>query len=435
MFKGIITLFGASMMQINTGFFSPDKGVYSAWGYMRDITGIALIIVVLLIIISQLTGYGIENYGIKKMLPRLIVAILAINLSFLICQVSVDVSNIAGHGLNGFFTQVADDVGESTGLNGVNVSEFVNSIFKLKDEASINMDTASKLEQMLWSAAVIGIVAGSIFPLFILSLIILLFASKVFSNEYVKFSGWKQAETAHFTFIYESASELAAKEYAKIADEAWDKIAQIYSMPQEKTNVYVLGRQNIVNAYTYFAPPCIVMYNSPIIEETFGFRDDWMKLFFTHELIHIANITFEDKSYSGAKIFGEFFRNMDYAALSGWAMEGLTTVLETELTNGGRGRSPYFELQFKAPTLDNSFIPYRLIGSEKEMPTGQIYVMGYLLMRTIADRWGIQALADIERNRSYCATWEEAVYTVTGKTAEDLYREVKIALEQLLKEK
>lgn len=255
-------------------------------------------------------------------------------------------------------------------------------------------------------------------------------AIPVFANDYVKFKGWKQAETRHFRFIYEAASEPAAKKYAEFADEAWEKIARIYAMPQEKTDVYVFSRMNIVNAYTMFTPPEIVMFDSPIIYNHFGFRDDWMKLFFTHELIHIANINFEDKDYIFTKVFGESVRGMDYSSIPGWALEGLTTVLETELTNGGRGRSPYFELDFKAPTLDNNFIPYRLIGTEMEPPSGQIYVMGYLIMRSIADRCGIQALADIERNREDGRSWEESVKLVTGKTPQDIYREVKIALEK-----
>ena len=259
---------------------------------------------------------------------------------------------------------------------------------------------------------------------------LVLFTTTAYANDYVKFKGWKQAETTHFRFIYEAASEEAAKAYASFADEAWEKIAKIYSMPQEKTDVYVFSRLNVVNAYTYFTPPEIVMFDAPIIDSYFGNRDDWMKLFFTHELIHVANITFEDKSYLTSKLFGEAIRGMDYSSIPGWALEGLTTVLETELTNGGRGRSPYFELDFKAPTLDNNFIPYRLIGTEQEPPYGQIYVMGYLIMRSIADRNGIQALADIERNRTEGRTWEESVKLVTGKTPEDIYREVKIALQK-----
>ena len=255
-------------------------------------------------------------------------------------------------------------------------------------------------------------------------------AGAAFANDYVKFKGWKQAETTHFRFIYEAASEPAAKKYAEFADEAWEKIARIYAMPQEKTNVYVFSRLNVVNAYTFFTPPEIVMFDAPVIDSYFGFRDDWMKLFFTHELIHIANINFEDKSYLTSKLFGEAFSGLDYSMIPGWALEGLTTVLETELTNGGRGRSPYFELSLKAPTVENNFIPYRLIGTEQEPPSSQIYVMGYLIMRSIADRWGIQALADIERNRTNGKTWEDSVYLVTGETAPEIYRKAKIVLEK-----
>ncbi len=260
--------------------------------------------------------------------------------------------------------------------------------------------------------------------------LMILFTTTAFANDYVKFKGWKQAETTHFRFIYEDASEQAAQAYAKIADEAWEKIARIYAMSQEKTNVYVFSRLNIVNAYTMFTPPEIIMFDSPLLDSYFGFRDDWMKLFFTHELIHIANITFEDKNYLASKLFGEAFRGMDYSMIPGWALEGLTTVLETELTNGGRGRSPYFELSLKAPTLDNNFIPYRLIGTEQEPPYSQIYVMGYLIMRSIADRWGLKALADIERNRTLSIPWEDSVKLVTGHSPQDIYREAKIALEK-----
>ena len=270
----------------------------------------------------------------------------------------------------------------------------------------------------------------NVFKSLICATALLLLSTAAFANDYVKFKGWKQAETTHFRFIYEAASEQAAQAYAKIADEAWEKIARIYAMPQEKTNVYVFSRLNIVNAYTMFSPPEIIMFDSPLIDNYFGFRDDWMKLFFTHELIHIANINFEDKTYLATKLLGESIRSLDYSSIPGWALEGLTTVLETELTNGGRGRSPYFELSLKAPTLDNNFIPYRLIGTEQEPPYSQIYVMGYLIMRSIADRWGIQALADIERNRNMDRTWEESVKFVTGHTPQDIYREAKIALEK-----
>ena len=247
-------------------------------------------------------------------------------------------------------------------------------------------------------------------------------------NNEKKFSGWKKAETEHFVFIYEDAQKEATEGYVKIADDAWNKIGKIYAFPQDKTNVFVTGRTNTVNAFTYSTPLELVMFTNPCTLIQFPFRDNWQKLFFTHELIHIANFGFEDRSKLPQKLFGSFMTSIDFNYVNGWALEGLTTVLETELTNGGRGRSPYFEMDFKAVTLDNGFISYEDIGLEKEPPASQIYVMGYLIMRSIADRYGIQALADIERNRSFMGSWEQSVLLVTGETPQDIYRDVRIAL-------
>ncbi len=244
-----------------------------------------------------------------------------------------------------------------------------------------------------------------------------------------KFKGWKTAETNHFKFVYEDATRKTTENYALYADEAWNKIAQIYSKPQDKTTVYVTGRTNTVNAFTYTMPLEIMMFDTPLAIPDFGFRENWQKLFLTHELIHIANMSFEGKNNSKAKLYGPFVNALNVSSIPGWALEGLTTVLETELTEGGRGRNPYFELYFKAPTIDNGFMSYQDIGLEKEPPKGQSYVMGYLILRSIADRWGIQTLADIQRNSDfYNISWEIATKLVTGYFPEEIYNDVRISL-------
>jgi len=245
-----------------------------------------------------------------------------------------------------------------------------------------------------------------------------------------KFSGWKQAETEHFKFIFEEASRETVDQYALIADDAWNKVSKIYSFPPEKTEIYVTDRTNTVNAFTYSTYPHIGMFTSPVLYPTFTFRDDWKKLFFTHELIHHANFNFEDRKTANftTKLFGSFLINFDFINVNGWALEGLTTVLETELTDGGRGRSPYWELEYKSITLDNNFQSYNEIGTESRPPYGQSYIFGYLIMRSIVDNYGVQALADIERNRKWGGSWEDSVRLVTGKSVQDIYADVRIAL-------
>lgn len=85
-----------------------DKSVYLAWSAMRNIANVAFVIAFLIIIISQLTSVGLNNYGIKKMLPRLIVAAILVNSSFWLCAIAVDISNILGSSMNSFMKSMPE---------------------------------------------------------------------------------------------------------------------------------------------------------------------------------------------------------------------------------------------------------------------------------------------------------------------------------------
>lgn len=80
-----------------------SAGIYSAWSVMRDIANVAFVIAFLIIIFSQLTGVGVSNYGVKKMLPRIVIAAILVNVSFWICALAVDASNIIGSSVRGLF--------------------------------------------------------------------------------------------------------------------------------------------------------------------------------------------------------------------------------------------------------------------------------------------------------------------------------------------
>ncbi len=83
---------------------STDDGspVYLVWQYMRNLTNIVFIIFILIVIYSQLTGLGINNYGVKRVLPRIIIAVILVNLSFIVCSLFIDISNILGNSIIDF---------------------------------------------------------------------------------------------------------------------------------------------------------------------------------------------------------------------------------------------------------------------------------------------------------------------------------------------
>lgn len=102
-----------TMYEILTNFLetkpleSTNKsGIYVAWNIMRNFANVVFIIVFLIIIYSQITSVGVSNYGIKKLVPRLIIAALLVNLSFIICAVLLDISNTLGYAIQDMFVEV-----------------------------------------------------------------------------------------------------------------------------------------------------------------------------------------------------------------------------------------------------------------------------------------------------------------------------------------
>lgn len=79
---------------------------YETWQKVRDIANALFAVVFLMVIFSQISNIGISNYGIKKMLPRLLIAAIAINLSFFIVQIAVDLSNLLGANILGVFNNL-----------------------------------------------------------------------------------------------------------------------------------------------------------------------------------------------------------------------------------------------------------------------------------------------------------------------------------------
>lgn len=105
---------------ITTDTSSP---IYIIWQYTRSLTNIIFIIFLLIVIISQITGLGISNYGVKRALPRLIIAVVLVNLSYLVCSLAVDASNIIGSSLTGFLGNIQTDIMEATqGTSVIDVS-------------------------------------------------------------------------------------------------------------------------------------------------------------------------------------------------------------------------------------------------------------------------------------------------------------------------
>lgn len=123
------------LFDILTGFLvvqpakaTDDNSLFKMWGIVRGIANICFVIVFLIVIYSQITSIGISNYGIKKIMPRLVIAAILVNISFWICALAIDVSNVLGYGVHSLFMNVFNSLNTSDAYQNLTWSNVAVSV-------------------------------------------------------------------------------------------------------------------------------------------------------------------------------------------------------------------------------------------------------------------------------------------------------------------
>jgi hypothetical protein len=98
-------------LKIEYEISNTNSGVYTAWEVMRTIANVVFVLVFLVIIYSQITGRNAGGYNIKRMLPRLIIGAILVNVSYYICVVAIDISNILGTSILDVMKGITDRIG------------------------------------------------------------------------------------------------------------------------------------------------------------------------------------------------------------------------------------------------------------------------------------------------------------------------------------
>lgn len=82
------------------------------WNNVRNLANILFIIALLIVVISQALGVPLlDAYAVKRMLPRLIVAIILCNLSFVICSILIHFILILGSNIGNLMNGLSADPG------------------------------------------------------------------------------------------------------------------------------------------------------------------------------------------------------------------------------------------------------------------------------------------------------------------------------------
>ena len=135
--------------------------IKSYWEKFLSIANVILVIAFLIIIYSTATSDGLSNYDVKKMLPRIVILAIVINISFYVCAAVVDLCNIAGRGVMALL------ISTSPGGEGLGLGEKIGTVVS-------NVATGV-------AGGIAGVVAGvilfvSIGPPAVLALIVIILA-------------------------------------------------------------------------------------------------------------------------------------------------------------------------------------------------------------------------------------------------------------------
>ena len=78
-----------------------DGNIYQVWAAIRDIANALLVLAFMAIIFSLALSVNVDAYTIKRLVPKLLIAAVSIQASFLISALMVDLTNALGRGLAG----------------------------------------------------------------------------------------------------------------------------------------------------------------------------------------------------------------------------------------------------------------------------------------------------------------------------------------------
>ena len=103
-------IFDPQILTITTNQTANTNATRDAWGQFRVYANVLFVIVLFFIIFAQISGFGEGKYNFRAMLPRFLALVVVVNISYPICQIAIDLSNILGSGVANVFIEFSSHI-------------------------------------------------------------------------------------------------------------------------------------------------------------------------------------------------------------------------------------------------------------------------------------------------------------------------------------
>ncbi|MFC1504539.1 TolB family protein [Spirochaetota bacterium] len=250
------------------------------------------------------------------------------------------------------------------------------------------------------------------------------------------YRGWVKTSSKYFTFIYEPVDKGSAAHLLTFADEYFEKITSFLKNTPPNIQVILFSRSEDYNGYFMPYPPRIVLYTArPVSNYGPSTMDDWIKTLFVHELTHYIEIFNTSgffykfgRIFSGdAPFFIDVFR-------PNYLTEGIAIYTESKFSNGGRGGTTFFEMEYKGLVYDELLCNvYRFKKLPPYTPLQSYWLNGYFFVDFYIKTYGENAYIDFH-NRfmrfPFFGPWMSL-----KKSSKKRYRELLGEMEEYYKKK
>jgi len=202
---------------------------------------------------------------------------------------------------------------------------------------------------------------------------------------------WSRIKTDSFQIIFPKGFEYNARYLANIL-----KLTTKFETKSLKTKVprmpFIIHSHSIrSNAVSIWAPRRIEFYPCPPQD---SYAEEWLEQLALHEYRHAVQVSKMNRGFTRVLyyLFGEQAPGAVLGLfLPGWFMEGDATVMETALSNSGRGRVASFQSPLRAQLLQKGIYSYdkATLGSYKTF-TPDEYTLGYHLVGKGREQYGYE---------------------------------------------
>jgi len=193
---------------------------------------------------------------------------------------------------------------------------------------------------------------------------------------------WKSIKSENFQVIFPSAIESEAQRITNTLEWVYKFDTKTLNSKPKPVSLVLYNRSMTSNAYAALAPRRMGWYLTPPQTVTNLGSSDWAQLLAIHEYRHIVQYAKNKKHFTKfmTYIFGDMGQIMTRWSIPDWFFEGDAIVMETSLTEGGRGRIPAFSMPIRTYSLTNEKFTYdqAYLGSYKRYYPSH-YHLGYPL--------------------------------------------------------